>query len=124
MNNLVAIAAGGALGAVCRYGMARWVQQITGLAFPAGTLTVNAIGSFVMGFATVWMLERSALGPGARLFLLTGVLGAFTTFSAFSVETLSLVEARLTGQAALYVAVSVVMCLAMAWLGMMLGRQV
>lgn len=124
MKNLVAIAAGGALGAVCRYGMARWVQQITGLAFPAGTLTVNAIGSFVMGFATVWMLERSALGPGARLFLLTGVLGAFTTFSAFSVETLSLVEARLTGQAALYVAVSVVMCLAMAWLGMMLGRQV
>lgn len=124
MNNVVAIAAGGALGAVCRYGVARWVQQFAGWSFPAGTLTVNAVGSFVMGFATIWMLERSALGPGARLFLLTGVLGAFTTFSAFSVETLTLLENRLTGQAVLYVAASVVLCLTMAWLGMMLGRQV
>lgn len=121
--NIAAIAAGGAIGAVLRYLLARWVQAGAGIGFPVGTLAVNILGSLVMGLASVWLLERSSLPPEARLFLLTGVLGGFTTFSAFSVETLGLIEAREVGQALLYVGLSVIACIGGAWLGLAAGRQ-
>lgn len=123
MTNIAAIAAGGAIGAVLRYWMARWVQSGLGTGFPVGTLAVNVLGSLVMGFAAIWLLERSSLPPEARLFLLTGVLGGFTTFSAFSLETLTLVEERHLGQAIAYVGMSVVGCIGAAWVGMVAGRQ-
>lgn len=123
MTNIGAIAAGGAIGAVLRYWMARWVQTGLGTGFPVGTLAVNVAGSLVMGFAAIWLLERSSLPPEARLFLLTGVLGGFTTFSAFSLETLTLVEERNLGQAIAYIGLSVFGCIGAAWIGMVAGRQ-
>lgn len=123
MTNIAAIAAGGAIGAVLRYATARWVQAGLSTGFPAGTLAVNIAGSLLMGFASIWLLERSSLPPEARLFLLTGVLGGFTTFSAFSLETMMLVEERQLGQAAAYVGLSLVGCVGAAWIGMVAGRQ-
>lgn len=123
MSQVLAIAAGGAIGAVLRYGLARWVQAAAGIAFPVGTLVVNVAGSLAMGFCAVWLLERSSLPPEARLFLLTGVLGGFTTFSAFSVETMTLVENRQVVLALGYAAISVLACVGAAWIGMTAGRQ-
>lgn len=121
--NIAAIAVGGAVGAVLRYLLARWVQMNAGIGFPVGTLAVNVLGSLIMGFASVWLLERSSLPPEVRLFVLTGVLGGFTTFSAFSVETLVLLEDRAVGQALLYVGLSIAACVGGAWIGLMAGRQ-
>ena len=122
MTTIAAIAAGGAIGAVMRFGLARWVQGGLDTGFPAGTLAVNVLGSLVMGFASIWLLERSSLPPEARLFVLTGLLGGFTTFSAFSLETLVLMEEGEIGRAFLYVVASVSVCLGAAWLGMTAGR--
>ena len=93
-----------------------------GAAFPWGTLTVNIAGSFVIGLLATLADEAGDLGPGARAFLVTGVLGGFTTFSAFSLETLRLVEDRELARAALYVAGSVLLSLAAAFLGIVVGR--
>lgn len=123
MTRLLAVAAGGALGALARYGLTAAVHAAVGRGFPWGTLAANVLGSFAMGLLYVLLLERSAAGPELRALLLTGFLGAFTTFSTFSVETLDLLEAGALGRAAVNVAVSVAACLAAAWLGTGLARQ-
>ncbi|WP_456412202.1 fluoride efflux transporter CrcB [Thiolapillus sp.] len=119
----LAIAAGGALGALMRY----WVSTATytwlGRGFPWGTLAVNVLGSFLMGMLYILLLERLSSGPEMRAFLLIGFLGAFTTFSAFSMETLNLLEDAQIGKALLNAGGSVVVCVAAAWLGVILGRQ-
>lgn len=114
---LIQVALGGALGAVLRF--------LLGLAlmrpgFPVGVLTANVAGSLLMGLAIV-VLGRSA--PGWQPFVMTGVLGGFTTFSAFSLETVTLIERGEVGQAMLYVALSVGLSLAALWLGMTLARS-
>ncbi|CTQ32316.1 fluoride efflux transporter CrcB [Jannaschia rubra] len=114
---LVSVALGGALGATFRY--------LVGLAmmrdgFPLAVLTVNVIGSFVMGLGTV-LLARMGL-PHWQPFLLTGVLGGFTTFSAFSLETLTLVERGQVGMALLYVALSVCLSLLALATGLFIAR--
>lgn len=119
----LAIAAGGALGALMRY----WVSTATyawlGRGFPWGTLAVNVLGSFLMGVLYILLLERLSSGPEMRAFLLIGFLGAFTTFSAFSIETLNLLEDAQTGKALLNAGGSVILCVAATWLGVILGRQ-
>ncbi|WP_456416589.1 fluoride efflux transporter CrcB [Thiolapillus sp.] len=119
----LAIAAGGALGALMRY----WVSTATyawlGRGFPWGTLAVNVLGSFLMGVLYILLLERLSSGPEMRAFLLIGFLGAFTTFSAFSMETLNLLEDAQFGKALLNAGGSVIVCVAAAWLGVILGRQ-
>jgi len=119
----LAIAAGGALGALMRY----WVSTATyawlGRGFPWGTLMVNLLGSFVMGLLYILLLERLTSGPEARAFLLIGFLGAFTTFSTFSIETLNLLEDARIGKALINAGGSVIVCVAAAWLGVILGRQ-
>jgi CrcB protein len=113
------VALGGALGSVARYvctlGAARWL----GTAFPWGTLFVNVAGSFAIGLlaALVSTDGRSALGADARAFVLVGILGGFTTFSSFSLETLSLARGGALGAAASNVGLSLVLCLAGVWLG-------
>jgi len=123
MTRLLAVAAGGALGALARYGLTAAVHAALGRGFPWGTLAANVLGSFAMGLLYVLLLERSAAGPEVRALLLTGFLGAFTTFSTFSVETLNLLAAGSPGKAAANVAASVAACLAAAWLGAGLARQ-
>ncbi len=119
---LIAIAAGGALGAVMRYLVSNGIYSWLGRGFPWGTMTVNVLGSLVMGLLFVLLTERLALGPQWRAFLLIGFLGAFTTFSTFSMETLNLLEGGEVVRAVLNMVGSVVICVGAAWLGVIVGR--
>ena len=123
MTQTLSIAAGGAIGALLRFWVSTGVYQVLGRGFPYGTLAVNVIGSLIMGLLYVLMLERMTVGPELRGALLVGLLGAFTTFSTFSIETLNLVEQADYLKALLNVLVSVLACLVAAWVGVTLGRQ-
>ncbi len=123
MNQLLVIAAGGALGAMGRFLMSKAVHNVLGTGFPYGTLTVNVLGSLCMGLVYVMLVERLSLAPEWRAFVAVGLLGAFTTFSTFSLETVQLLAAGEAGKALLNVLLSVVLCIAAAWGGLWLGRQ-
>ena len=123
MNQVLAIAGGGAAGAVLRFWTSSLVHARLGQDFPYGTLVVNVLGSLLMGFLYILLLERLSLGPEWRAVLLIGLLGAFTTFSTFSIETLNLIEAGFLLRASVNVVASVVLCIMAAWLGVILGRQ-
>ena len=122
------VALGGALGSVARFAVSLGALRWLGTGFPWGTLLVNVAGSFAIGLlaALVAADGRPLLGADARAFLLVGVLGGFTTFSSFSLETLELARVGALGAASLNVALSLVLCLAGAWLGFasatLLGR--
>lgn len=123
MTQVLAIAAGGAIGALLRYWISTAVQTRTTSVFPYGTLTVNVIGSLLIGFLYIWLTERLAVGPAVRAFMLIGVLGAFTTFSTFSMETLNLMESGHLGKALVNMLVSVIVCVGAAGLGVLAARQ-
>lgn len=114
--NFLLVAAGGALGSVARYGVSLMALAWLGAAFPWGTLAVNALGSGAIG-----VLAGQGIGGGARLFWVTGVLGGFTTFSAFSLEAALLWE-RAAWQGVLYVLASLGLGLAAFGLGWWLAR--
>ncbi len=122
MVRVLAIAAGGAVGALLRYWVSSGTHALLGRGFPYGTLVVNVLGSFAIGFLFVLFLERMTLSGVWRAGILVGVLGAFTTFSTFSIETLNLLEEGAHLKASLNVALSVALCLAGAWFGLLLGR--
>lgn len=122
MTQILSIAAGGAIGAVMRYWVSTGVYSLLGRGFPYGTLAVNVIGSLLMGFLYVLLLERMTISPELRAALLVGVLGAFTTFSTFSIETLNLIEQAEFIKAGLNVLISVVACVGAAWVGLIIGR--
>jgi len=119
---ILAIAGGGAVGAVARFLVSTGVYRLLGRDFPWGTLAVNAIGSFVMGLLFVLLLERSLMAPEYRAAILVGFLGSFTTFSTFSLETLTLVEQGEASRAMLNVAISVMLCLVACWAGIVAAR--
>ena len=123
MSGVLAVAVGGALGALLRYGMSLGVHGLLGRGFPYGTLAVNVSGSLAMGLLYVLLVERAALAPEWRLALLVGLLGAFTTFSAFALETLLLLEEGAPLRALVNVVTSVVTCLAACWAGLWIGRS-
>ena len=124
MSQLVYIAAGGATGALMRYWMSNGVYAFLGRGFPYGTLTVNVVGSLLMGFCYVFMIERMDVSVEWRAALMIGLLGAFTTFSTFSIETLNLLESGEQLKAALNILLSVTLCIIGCWLGMSDGRNV
>ncbi len=124
MSQILAIAAGGAAGALLRFWTSGLIYARLGTDFPYGTLVVNVTGSLLMGFLYVLLLERFSLGPEWRAVLLIGLLGAFTTFSTFSIETLNLIESGFLVRAGLNIIASVVLCLFAAWLGLIAGRQI
>lgn len=119
---VVWVALGGACGATLRYLTVK-VLSASALAFPLGTLAVNVSGSLLIGLlaGTVFLDPKLAVGP--RLFFQTGLLGAFTTFSAFSLETLQLWQAGQMKSAVVNVLLNVVLCLAAVFLGMALGSS-
>jgi fluoride exporter len=121
---IVSIAAGGAIGALLRFWMSNGVYALLGRAFPYGTLAVNALGSIIMGLLYVLMLERMEISAEWRAALMIGLLGAFTTFSTFSIETMNLVEAGEISKAGLNMFLSVALCVTGCWLGMVMGRQI
>lgn len=123
MTQVLAIAAGGAVGSVLRFWLTGAIQGVAGKGFPYGTLAVNVIGCLIAGFLVVVLLERLVSDEIWRAGLMVGLLGGFTTFSAFSVEALSLMEHGAWLKAGLYVAASVILCLAAVWLGALLARQ-
>ncbi len=92
LSDILAVAAGGALGATCRYATVMSAQTLWGLRFPYGTLLVNCLGSLVAGFFLALLAGRWSGSEYFRLFLITGFLGAYTTFSSFAAETLFLFE--------------------------------
>lgn len=123
MQQLILIATGGALGAVMRFGVSNGVHAIFGRDFPYGTLTVNVLGSLLIGFCYITLLERLSLGPEWRAFIIIGILGAFTTFSTFSLETFNLVENGEIIKAAANIILSITICLLAAWIGIVIARQ-
>src|SRR5271168_1907569 len=107
MWTYVAIAIGGALGCWARFAQTNLVQAIYGRDFPYATLSINVLGSFLMGFLFIETLERLTISPALRTGILTGVLGGYTTFSTFEMETLLLVEQGEPVRAVLYIVLSV-----------------
>lgn len=120
-QTLMWVGLGGMLGACSRYGVTQFVISRSDASFPFGTLLVNASGSLVIGVVVVVLLATEA-APAWRLFLVTGVLGGYTTFSAFSLETLTLIEDGQWRAAALYVVASTAIGLAACWGGATLAR--
>jgi CrcB protein len=120
------IAIGGALGSVARYACSSLAAQAVGETFPWGTLIVNVVGSFIIGFfATLTGPDgRWLLPPDARLFVTVGVCGGYTTFSSFSLQTLNQVRAGELAPAFGNIAGSVVLCLASVWLGYVAGALI
>ncbi|GMV42019.1 MAG: putative fluoride ion transporter CrcB 2 [Myxococcales bacterium] len=122
MGSLLWVCAGGAVGSGMRWVVAGWVQRAAGATFPWGTLSVNLIGSFLLGLVMHVGLTTDVLPPTARLALSTGVMGGFTTYSTFSYETLELVRTGALALAAANVALTVVACLLSSVLGLVAGR--
>ncbi len=119
----VAIAIGGGLGCWARFAQTNLVQAVYGRDFPFATMSINVIGSFLMGFLFIETLERLTLPPALRTGILTGVLGGYTTFSTFEMETLLLAEDGELLKAALYVVLSVGLGFAAAFGGAYIARN-
>ena len=123
MLQVIAIAAGGAVGSLLRFWASNGVYALFGRGFPYGTLTVNVVGSLAMGFLWAVLFDRTTMGPEARNAVLVGLLGGFTTFSSFSIETINLMEQADYLKAGLNVLLSVMICVPAAWLGLLTGRS-
>jgi len=125
MNHLLIVVLGGGIGAGLRHLSAKVALRIMGPAFPWGTLFVNIAGSLVMGLFIGWLVKRSGgSSQEMRLFFATGVLGGFTTFSAFSLDAANLLERGANLMALSYVLGSVVLSISAVFVGLMLARSV
>jgi len=123
MKLLLAVALGGALGATARYLVVSQVLRLVGGGFPLGTLVVNVLGSFVLGVLVALMTLKWPMGETFRGFLVVGVLGGFTTFSAFSLDTVLLVERGHLPAAAVYVLATVILSVGGLFAGLTACRQ-
>ncbi len=125
MQNALLVGLGSALGGMARYGVAYGFAARYGTGFPVGTLVVNITGSFLIGliFAVSGPDAKWPLGTGGKLFFMTGLMGGYTTFSAFSLETVNLLKAGQGGLAAGYTVGSLAACLVAAWLGLLAGQM-
>ena len=126
MHPYIWIAVGGALGSVARYWMTGVAARLFGETFPWGTLLINILGSFVIGFFVALTSPeggRYEVDPNMRAFVTVGICGGFTTFSAFSLQTLVLMQEGEWLHAGGYVVGSVMLCLVAVWLGYILATQ-
>jgi CrcB protein len=119
----VYIAIAGALGSVGRYAVAKYIQDTSSSNFPWGTLAVNVLGSFLIGLLMAIFAARGELDSRLRLALTVGFLGGFTTYSAFALETITLVERKLYTSAAAYVGLTFVAAAVGCLLGLVVGRR-
>ena len=124
MEKYALVAVGGGVGAVARYVVGAWSLRRFGPNWPVGTLAVNVVGGLLMGLLAGWLAFRSGdEGERWRLLLGVGVLGGFTTFSAFSLETALMIERRAWGEAAAYAAASVALSVLALIAGLWLARR-
>ena len=121
---ILIIGLGGFIGAVMRYSISGWVHRIVGSSLPYGTLVVNILGSFILGFFLLLAEDRFTISPAWRNFIAIGMMGALTTFSTFSFETFMLLQENLYGQVLLNIGLNVVLTIAAVWAGMFLARIV
>ena len=119
----IAVAAGGALGAMARHGVSKTALHFLGPNFPWGTLAANIAGSFAMGVLIVWLAAREPSSPALRAFLTVGLLGAFTTFSTFSLDVVALYRDRTILIAGAYLLASVILSVSGLLSGLALGKQ-
>jgi len=123
IKTLLFIAIGGAFGAVMRFLSQATVYELVGKTFPYGTLFVNVTGSFLMGLLSIFLVEKFNLSAEWHLAILVGVLGSFTTFSTFSIETLVLFEQGDVFKAMTNILLSIVLCIIAVWVGAYLAKQ-
>ena len=125
MTKLLLVFLGSGIGGAARYGVNVWSLKAFGPGFPAGTLIVNVVGGLAIGLIAGWLAFRAsaAWSQDLRLFLTTGILGGFTTFSAFSLDAVTLIERGDYGAAALYVVLSVVLSIAAVAVGLAVIRS-
>lgn len=118
------VALGGAVGSMARYWVATVMAELTGPRFPWGTLLINVVGSFVIGWFGALTSDTGPLDvpAGIRLLVMVGLCGGFTTFSSFSLQTLELLQSGAVVRASGYVLGSVALCLIFVWVGALLGR--
>ena len=123
--SFVWVAIGGAAGSCLRYWVSLMLGPITiGQGFPWATFTANVLGSLGLGLVFVLGEDRTLFGADVRLLLGTGVMGGFTTYSAFNLESIGLMQSAAWGRAALYMGGTVLVCLAAGAMGVMLGRAI
>jgi len=123
MKYLYLVGLGGALGSMLRFCFAEWIHRFFERGFPVGTLFVNVTGSFLIGFLSVFLLARISSAEAWRCFVLIGFLGGYTTFSAFSLDTINLLLQGHVMQAMMNVLLSVATCLVVTVAGIMLANQ-
>jgi fluoride exporter len=123
MQQILLVMAGGAIGAGLRYQLGRTMARLLGHGWPWGTFIANVAGGLLMGLLAGWLAGRAHGAEGLRLFLAVGVLGGFTTFSAFSLETMMMIERGAAGQALGYAALSVIGAIGALALGLMAARS-
>jgi len=122
--NIAIIGAGGFIGAVLRYWISGWAYQLLGTKLPYGTLAVNVAGSFMLGVFVTVANTRLVVSDQMRNFIAIGLLGALTTFSTFSFETVALLQENLVLKAGLNVGLNLVLTLIAVWAGIVVGRIV
>lgn len=122
MLNILLVALGGAIGSVARYLVGLWGVRLAGVNFPWGTLTVNVVGAFLIGLMVETIARRFDASPEMRVFIVTGIIGGFTTWSSFTLDAVVLFERGAVGLAAVYLLASLLVSFAAIFAGLALGR--
>jgi fluoride exporter len=124
MQSLVIVFLGGGLGSVVRFSMSKWINSFHSHHFPLGTLGANIVACLVLGIIIGVADHKQLISPAARLFWTVGFCGGFSTFSTFSNETITLLQNGFTGSSIIYIAASLLLCVAATYGGLMLGENI
>lgn len=124
MREIALVFFGGGLGSVVRFTLGKWINALHQQHFPWGTLVVNAIACLAVGLVIGLADHKQIISPNARIFWVIGFCGGFSTFSTFSVETISLIQNGFYLSSTLYIASSLFLCLSATYVGLFLGEQV